>query len=106
MYASRTRKEKFWGHDENSQKNVSDLEGNEFQVTGPAIEKARTPVSWYEQLTAAGRPQVLPTSNVWGVDTAIRHVLRRLVLLLSLFSSAVPREGLLWVEHCAINVCL
>ena len=32
----------------------------------------RTPVSRYEQLTAASGPQMLPTSNVWGADAAVR----------------------------------
>ena len=38
------------------------------------------PVSWYEQLMAAGGPQMLATSNVWGVDAADRHVLWCFVL--------------------------
>jgi len=44
VYASRTRKEEFSGHDKNCQQNASDVEGgNEFQAAGPATEKARRP---------------------------------------------------------------
>jgi len=43
VYASRTRKEKFSGHDENCQQNTSDLEGSlagtEFQAAGPAQKR-------------------------------------------------------------------
>jgi len=35
----------------------------------------RTQVSRYEQLMAAGRPQMLATSNVWGVDAAVCRVM-------------------------------
>jgi len=34
-----------------------------------------TPVSRYEQLMAAGGPQMLATSNVCGVDAEVRRVL-------------------------------
>ena len=45
MYASRTRREKFSGHDKNCPQNATDHEesGNEFQAAGPATEKARRP---------------------------------------------------------------
>ena len=85
MYAGKTRKEQFSGPGENCQRNVTDLAGilwyNEFQVAGTATEKARRPnmerrcMSRYEQLMAAGGPQMLATSNVSGVDAAVRRVL-------------------------------
>ena len=43
MYASRTRKEEFSGHDENCQQDSSDLEGSLVTSSGPATEKARRP---------------------------------------------------------------
>jgi len=43
------------------------------------IEHRKT-VSRHKQLTAASGPQVLPTSNVRGVDAAVFHVLWCLVL--------------------------
>ena len=82
MYASRTRKAKFSGRGENCQRNVTDLAGSLITscrppgqpATGPTTEHG-TPVSRYEQLMAAGGPQMLATSNVWGVDAAVRRVL-------------------------------
>jgi len=44
-------------------------------------------VSQHKQLMAAGGPQVLPTSDVGGVDAAVHHVLWCLVLQTS-------------VDHC------
>jgi len=44
----------------------------------------RCPVSRYEQLMAAGGPQMLATSSVWCVDAAVRHVLWCFVLQRSL----------------------
>jgi len=73
VYASKTRKEKFSGPgNENCQRNVTDLAGIVWQRVagrraghrkGPTTEHG-TPVSLYEQLMAAGGPQMLPTSNV------------------------------------------
>ena len=50
---------------------------------GPTTEHG-TPVSRYEQLMAAGGPQMLATSNVCGVDAAVRHVLWHFVLQTSM----------------------
>jgi len=44
------------------------------QKKGP-MTKHQTAVSWHKQLMAANGPQVLPTSNVSGMDAAVFHVL-------------------------------
>jgi len=51
-------------------------------------------VTWYEQLVAAGRPQMLPTSNVRDRNAAFRHV-----GLLWCFGLQTPVDNLYW-QYC------
>ena len=64
VYASRTRKETCSGRGEHCQRNVNTPDDRTWNA-GVA----------YEQLMAAGGPQMLATSNVRGVDAAVRRVL-------------------------------
>jgi len=57
------------------------------------------PVLRYEQLMAAGRPQMLPTSNVWGVDAAARHILWCFVLQTACTAPAEERQPVQLVMH-------
>ena len=73
MYASKTRKEKFSGPDENCQRNLTDFAGSLVTSSRPpgrlqkkrdeSTTEHRIPVSRYEHVMAAGGPQMLPTDH-------------------------------------------
>ena len=84
MYASKPRTEKFAGPGENCQRNVTDLAGSLVTSCRPPGRLQNTPDdrTWNAGVavrTADGSrlfvPQMLATSNVWGVDAAVCHVL-------------------------------
>jgi len=78
--ASKTRTEKFSGPGENCQRNVTDLAGSLITSSRPPGRPQKKPDDWaehptvavlYEQLMAAGEPQMLPTNNISGVDAVV-----------------------------------